>query len=213
MHLSDSVGDPALADPLPADPFPVLAQWLADARGGPYINPDAFCLSTIGPDGGPRSRIVLCRAMDVARGSLTFHTNRRSAKGHDIARMARASAVFYWDRAGRQAVVSGAIEITPEPVSDAYWRTRPRLSQLTARASQQSEPIASRAALLEAIAAEAARFGGIDGSVAIPRPDHWGGYDLVADRVELWVGSTGRAHDRAQWRRGADGWTVERLQP
>lgn len=213
MKLSDHVGDPALADPLPTDPFPVLVRWLADAKGAGYVNPDAICVSTIGADGTPRSRMVLCRGLDGDRGRLTFYTNRRSAKGEDLARLPRASAVFYWDKAARQAIVSGAVEITSDAVSDAYWQTRPRLSQVAARASAQSRSITSRDALLAQIDAEAQRVGGYEGTAPIPRPDHWGGYDIVADRVELWVGSTGRAHDRALWLRGPRGWSAQRLQP
>jgi pyridoxamine 5'-phosphate oxidase len=213
MKLSDSVGDPALAEPLPHDPFPVLARWLVDAKGAGYVNPDAICLSTIAEDGTPRSRMVLCRGLDVERGSLTFYTNRESAKGRQLVHLARATAVFYWDRAARQAIVSGAVTITPEAVSDAYWQSRPRLSQIAARASRQSEPVASRAELLAQIDREAQRFDGYDGSTPVPRPAHWGGYDIVADRVELWVGSTGRAHDRAVWQRNAHDWSRQRLQP
>ncbi|NJN52550.1 MAG: pyridoxal 5'-phosphate synthase [Gammaproteobacteria bacterium] len=157
--------------------------------------------------------MVLCRGVDAERGRLTFYTNRRSAKGQDLTRTARATAVFYWDKAARQAIVSGAVEITADAQSDAYWATRPRLSQVAARASEQSAPIASRRDLLARIDAEARRHGGYEGTAAIPRPAHWGGYDIVADRVELWVGSTGRAHDRAVWVRRGQVWSSERLQP
>jgi pyridoxamine 5'-phosphate oxidase len=158
--------------------------------------------------------MVLCRAIDGAAGALTFYTNRESNKGRDLELRAAASAVFYWDRASRQAIVSGRVEHASEADSDAYWATRPRLSQLSAWASEQSRPIASRAALLASLGEVADRFGGLDSGPSIPRPPHWGGYRIVAARVELWVGSEGRMHDRAEYTRlGTGGWRVVRLQP
>jgi pyridoxamine 5'-phosphate oxidase len=198
---------------LPNEPFALLAQWIDDGRrSGAYVNPDAICLATAGADGVPHARMVLCRGLDVARGSLAFYTNRHSAKGRDLADRGEASAVFYWDHDARQAIVTGHVEHVADAESDAYWTTRPRLSQLAAWASAQSEPIASRAALLAQLEAVSARFGA-ESSRPVPRPEHWGGYRIVARRVELWSGSEGRMHDRAQWTRAARGWGSTRLQP
>jgi pyridoxamine 5'-phosphate oxidase len=110
---------------------------------------------------------------------------------------------------------AGSVEIVGDAESDAYWATRPRLSQLAARASRQSEPIGTRSALLAQIDREAFEFGGIDGNAPIPRPSHWGGYRIVLARIELWVGSTGRAHDRVLWTRDHEDvpWHHTRLQP
>ena len=198
---------------LPAEPFALLAQWIEDGRrSGAYVNPDAICLATAGADGEPHARMVLCRGLDLARGTLAFYTNRRSTKGRDLADRAAASAVFYWDHDARQAVVTGRVEQVSEAESDAYWTARPRLSQLAAWASAQSEPIASRAALLAQLDDASARFGA-ENDRPVPRPGHWGGYLIVARRVELWSGSEGRMHDRAQWTRSAHGWSATRLQP
>jgi pyridoxamine 5'-phosphate oxidase len=108
--------------------------------------------------------------------------------------------------------------MAPDADSDAYWATRPRLSQLSAWASQQSQPIASRAMLMARLGAMVARFGGAEGDPPVPRPPHWGGYRIIATRVELWVGSSGRMHDRAVWARSPGApfpgiWSVGRLQP
>jgi pyridoxamine 5'-phosphate oxidase len=205
--------DLSLRGALPAEPFSMLSQWLEDARQGGYVNPDAICVSTVDAHGSPRARMVLCRALDRTAGTLTFYTNRESAKGRDLAHRPEATAVFYWDQAGRQAIVSGSVEHAPDADSDVYWAARPRLSQLSAWASQQSQPISSRAALLARLAAVAERFGGEDANTPVPRPPHWGGYRIVARRVELWVGSPGRFHDRALWTRTEHGWSVMRLQP
>jgi pyridoxamine 5'-phosphate oxidase len=209
------VEDASLRGDLPTEPFTLLVHWLDEARrSGDYVNPDAIALSTVAADGTPRARMVLCRGIDPDAGTLSFYTNRESQKGHDLARHAHAAAVFYWDRAARQAIVSGRVEHTPVADSDAYWATRPRLSQLSAWASHQSQPIASRAMLMQALDAVAARFGGRETGQDVPRPPHWGGYRIVADRVELWVGSEGRMHDRGEFTRlRGGGWRVQRLQP
>ena len=198
---------------LPAEPFALIALWIEDGRrSGAYVNPDAICLATVGVDGTPHARMVLCRGLDVASGALAFYTNRESLKGRDLDHCAEASAVFYWDHDARQAIVTGGVEHLSDADSNAYWATRPRLSQLAAWASEQSAPIESRAVLLERLAATTARFGA-ESDAPVPRPPHWGGYRIVARRVELWSGSEGRMHDRAQWTRSARGWRVTRLQP
>lgn len=213
--FEDAPADASLADPLPADPFRILARWFDEARRTSLHNPGAVIVATVDADGNPRARTVLCRGIESDRGAFVFYTNRNSAKGRQLAARPHASAVFYWDPLARQVCASGRVELTTEAESDAYWVTRPRLSQLAARASRQSEPIQSRAALLASIDAEAARYGGVDGKVLVPRPAHWGGYRIVVDRMELWVGSTGRAHDRVVWTRTDDRapWQHERLQP
>ncbi len=213
--FEDAPKDKSLAEPVPADPFEIVTTWFADARSSDLSNPDAMTIGTLDERGDPRARTVLCRGIDAKRGALMFYTNRDSAKGRQIAHRARASIVVYWDPLGRQICAAGDVEPTTDAESDAYWATRPRLSQFAARGSRQSQPIASRAVLLEQIDAEAERFGGIDASQPVPRPAHWGGYRVVLERVELWVASSGRAHDRVLWQREREGapWRATRLQP
>jgi pyridoxamine 5'-phosphate oxidase len=208
--------DKSLADPLPAEPFELLTRWLHEARqGGTMINPDAMSVSTVDADGAPWARTVLCRGIDPQAGTLTFFTNRNSIKGQHLRRVPRASALFYWDALSRQVCAAGPVELASEAESDAYWASRPRLSQLAAWGSAQSEPVPSRTALLAQVHAVAERFGGIDGDGPVPRPPHWGGYRIVVLEMELWVGALGRIHDRVRWRRSAAGgaWTRQRLQP
>ena len=217
MAFEEVPQDASLADPLPSEPLALLARWFEDARrDSGQQNPDAMTLATVDAKGTPQARVVLCRGYDAAAGVLTFYTNRRSAKGRDLASRAEATAVFYWDASSRQARITGPVEFAPDAVSDAYFARRPRLSQLAAWASQQSEPLDSRAALLASLEATAERFGGVDADVPVPRPPHWGGYGLRARRIECWVGAAGRAHDRARWERDPTtpgGWSVCRLQP
>ena len=142
-----------------------------------------------------------------------MYSNRESRKGRALANEPRAAIAFHWP--GRQARVEGRVEWTPDDVCDAYFATRPLEARLGAWASRQSEPVASRAALLAELDAVADRFDARREGDAVPRPPHWGGLTLVADSVELWASRRGRIHDRAIWRRGSVGetWDVTRLQP
>ena len=211
LRFEDLPADPSLADPLPASPFTILARWLDEARAARATpNPDAIALATAGDDGRPSLRMVLCRGFDAADGSIVWYTNRRSRKGRELAVQPWASAMFFWDAVQRQARLEGPVALATDAESDAYFASRPRNAQISAWASDQSEPIASRQALLEKLRDTEARFAGTD---PVPRPPHWGGYRLRAEHVELWVGSAGRAHDRVRWERSASGWTSTRLQP
>jgi len=157
--------------------------------------------------------MVLCNAIDAGRGSFTMYTNRESRKGRALAHDPRAAIAFHWH--ARQVRVEGRVEWTPDDSCDAYFATRPLEARLGAWASHQSEPVASRAALLAELEAVAQRFAARQESDVVPRPPHWGGFTLVAEAVELWVSRRGRIHDRAVWQRRHEGgrWTVTRLQP
>lgn len=227
VTATDELPDAWLAcDPLPADPVAILQDWLDEAFAAKQqANPHAVSLATIDPDGRPSCRMVLCNAIDSARGAFVMYTNRVSRKGRALAANPRAAIVFYWGPHSRSARVEGHVELTPDAECDAYFATRPVDAQVGAWASAQSEPIASRAELVARVDEQAERFGvRLDAARAdgIPRPPHWGGFTLVADAVELWVSRPARIHDRALWtrsveitaageRRGA--WHVARLQP
>lgn len=201
-------------DPLPSEPVPIVERWLAEAFADPALeNPHAIALASVDPDGRPSVRMVLCNAIDPLRGAFTFYSNRESRKGRALAQDPRAAIAFHWP--GRQVRVEGRVEATPDEVCDAYFASRPLEARLGAWASRQSQPIASRDALLAGFEAVAQRFGAREESDPVPRPPHWGGYTLVATSVELWASRRGRLHDRALWRREAEGraWQVTRLQP
>jgi pyridoxamine 5'-phosphate oxidase len=205
-----------LPETLPADPLPLLAQWLEEAR--PAVKtPTAMALATVASDGRPTVRMVICRGFDPALGVLVFYSDRDSAKGRALADNPRAALVFHWDVFERQIRVEGPVTHAPEADSDRYWTTRPLDARVAAAASEQSRPIASRRALLEKMEATKRAYG-----ADVPRPPRWGGYRVWAERVELWVGQPGRAHDRALWARvlrpsetGFTGgpWRGTRLQP
>lgn len=226
-----------LPDPLPHDPLQTAAHWLAQAFDEQVSpNPNAMALATVGQDGAPSVRIVLCKDIVLPAGYVLFFSNYQSRKGAELAARPRASVVFHWDSLHRQVRIEGFVVRSPARESDDYYASRPWLSRVGAWASQQSQPIGSRHDMLDALKAQAARFGGeLSGGDAqpigatserqtIPRPAHWGGYRLWAETVELWVEGEYRIHDRARWTRRlspigdseqfhATPWHAVRLQP
>jgi pyridoxamine 5'-phosphate oxidase len=190
-----------------SDPIAQARLWLDQAAESDVYEPNAMVLSTIDPDGLPSSRTVLLRGLDD-RG-LEFFTNYASAKGRALLAHPDVSIVFPWYLIHRQIIVRGvAAPVDPE-VSDAYFASRPRGSQIAAVASEQSQPIADRA-LLEARVAEleAIYEGG-----EVPRPATWGGFRVIPNSIEFWQGRSSRLHDRLRFTRDGSGWTLERLQP
>lgn len=193
---------------LDADPISQFAVWLTDAEEAGLPDPNAMVVATIEPDGRPSSRTVLLKGLDG--GQFAFFTNRSSHKGAALAHDRRVALLFPWYRLHRQVRVEGVAETAPDSVSEAYWATRPRGSQIGAWASAQSEPIGTRGELDAQEAATAARFDGVD---PIPRPPFWGGYLVTPASIEFWQGRPSRLHDRLLYERGVDGWNVTRLQP
>lgn len=194
-----------------ADPLLAVRRWVLEAVAAETeVEPTAMTLATVETtEDGPRpdARVVLCKGIDHG---LVLYTSRTSSKGRQLTATPTAAVVFLWTTLERQVRVRGRVEEVDDDASDAYFASRPRGSRIGAWTSQQSQPIADRAAL-EARAAElAARF--VDGH-EVPRPPTWGGYRVVPDEVELWQGRPDRLHDRLRWRRVGDGWLLERLQP
>jgi pyridoxamine 5'-phosphate oxidase len=222
-----------LPEPLPANPLELAAQWLEQARhDAAQPNPNAMVLATVDERGHPSARVVLCKKIAAEHGFIVFYTNYRSRKGRELSDNPRAAVVFHWDHRHRQVRAEGRVEPLSDAENDAYFRTRAWQSRLGAWASEQSQPVESRRALGQAVAAAARRFGiPYDGPgapeprdvlVDVPRPPNWGGYRLNADAVELWVEGEFRIHDRARWTRvlgephraaAATRWAVTRLQP
>lgn len=192
------------------DPLLAVRRWIGEALdAGTEVEPTAMTVATVEDHpSGPRpdARVMLCKGMDHG---LLFYTSRTSAKAAQLAARPAAAAVFLWTALERQVRVRGDIEVVDDATSDAYFATRPRGSQLSAWTSDQSQPVADRAALEARVTEVTARFEGQD----VPRPPHWGGYRLVPATVELWQGRPDRLHDRLRWRRTDDRWTLERLQP
>ncbi|MEO1008579.1 MAG: pyridoxamine 5'-phosphate oxidase [Planctomycetota bacterium] len=223
VHAYSTTHGEPLPDALPAEPFSTLHAWLDEAtRRKLQPNPNAMALATASANGHPSVRIVLCRTIDVERGALWFYTNYDSRKGRELAANPRAAVVFHWDAVERQARVEGVVERLSDADNDAYFSSRRWEKRAGAWASDQSRPIESRPALLDKVERSLRRFDidpadppPADADLDIPRPPHWGGFRLVADAAELWVGSPARIHDRARWTRPTPDapWTATRLQP
>jgi pyridoxamine 5'-phosphate oxidase len=191
-----------------ADPLDRLRAWYAEAVAAGLPEPEAMALATATPEGAPSVRFVLLKAIDD-RG-IQFFTNYESRKGRELAANPRAAVTAYWQPLHRAVRAEGVVEVLSARESDAYFASRGRDSRIGAWASPQGRPIPDRAWLEARVAEAAARFA--DGDV--PRPEHWGGYRLVPDAVELWQGRPGRLHDREHFVREPDGrWRVERLSP
>jgi pyridoxamine 5'-phosphate oxidase len=195
-----------IGDVQPA-PLAQLQQWLQEAIAAQMHEPNAMVVSTVAPTGQPSGRIVLLKGMDTG---LIFYTNYHSRKGQELAQNPLASATFWWDVLERQVRIEGRMEQIAPALSDAYFQSRPRGSQIGAQTSPQSEQVSSRKILEEREQQVVAQFEGQD----IPRPTHWGGYRLVPHYFEFWQGRRSRLHDRITYTRQADNtWALGRLAP
>ncbi len=188
-------------------PLQTLAAWIEKARAAGVREPEAMALATVGDDGLPSVRFVLCRGIDE-RG-LRFFTNYDSRKGHDLAGRAHASVVFYWEATRHQVRVEGDVERLGAAESDTYFHSRARGSQLAACVSPQSAPIAALDDLREQKRRLEVSLQGRE----VPRPANWGGYRLRANSVELWTSGEDRLHDRVRYERQGEVWTPLRLAP
>ena len=191
---------------LDPDPLRQFAAWYTQAADA-VDAPEAVVLATATSSGAPSARMVLLKGFDQ-RG-FVFYTNYFSRKGQEIAQNPRAAMLFHWTPLGRQVRIEGAVHRIDAAESDAYFKTRPPGSRLSAAASPQSRPVASREVLETAVAELASRYP--DG--AVPRPEEWGGLRLVPSRFEFWQHGDDRLHDRFTYRRDGQAWAVERLGP
>jgi pyridoxamine 5'-phosphate oxidase len=196
--------DPGDCDP---DPIVEVRRWFDAAAAAQLPSVNAMTLATVDERGRPAARIVLLKELDP-RG-FVFFTNYDSKKGRDLAAHPHAALVLFWEPMHRQVRVEGSVERVAAAESDAYFASRPRGSQLGAIASPQSQPIESRKILEDRIAALEATLG----DATAPRPEHWGGYRVVPEMIELWQGQPSRLHDRVRYRRIDGVWVRDRLAP
>ncbi|MFO7287567.1 MAG: pyridoxamine 5'-phosphate oxidase [Gammaproteobacteria bacterium] len=207
------------------EPFALVRRWLDEAASAGGRNTNAMALATVGEDGRPAVRMVLLKEISETHGYVVFYTNYRSRKARELERHPWAAAALYWPGLGRQLRLEGRVVRSPEDESDAYFATRPYLSQLNAWVSAQSEPLADGDDLERRAATKAAELGGTATeapTAGVPRPPFWGGYRLWCDRVELWIEGAGRFHERTEYTRDLDlaadridagPWRSRRLQP
>jgi pyridoxamine 5'-phosphate oxidase len=191
------------------DPFDITRRWLAEAEQTEPNDANAIALSTVDGDGMPNARVVLLKQIEA--GAFVFYTNYDSAKGQELTQSGKAAFVMHWKSLRRQVRVRGTVTREDGPQADAYYASRDIKSRLGAWASQQSRPLASRAAMV----AEVARVTLAKGPNPA-RPPYWGGFRVVPQEIEFWADGAFRLHDRFQWVRGGDEdaeWTINRLNP
>ncbi len=189
------------------DPIAQFERWFDEALRVETVEANAMTLATVDKKGNPNARIVLLKG--VEDGQFIFYTNYESTKGQEIASKKRAALVFHWATLERQVRVRGSVKRAPRAVSETYFASRPRQSQLGAHASPQSRVVAGRTALESAFSKVERSFS--EGS--IPLPKNWGGYVVVPDAIEFWQGRPNRLHDRIRFRRVGNRWIRERLAP
>ena len=192
---------------LARDPFRQFEKWFEEAQAAKLPEPNAMVLASGTRDGRPSTRTVLLKGLD-GRG-FVFYTNYDSRKGRELADNPRASLLFPWFAMERQVMIEGSVVKVTREESDAYFHSRPRLSQLAAWASNQSTIVSGRTSLEAAMKALDQQYAGQE----VPLPPHWGGFRLVPETVEFWQGRRSRLHDRLRYRREKDAWVVERLAP
>jgi len=219
---------------LPSDPMNWAKVWLDEAfEKKVQRNPHAMFAATVDRDGQPSARAVLCKEFVVDPGYVVFYTNYQSDKVSHLNDNNRIALVFHWDGLGRQVRLEGECVRSPAAESDAYFETRDWASQIGAWGSDQSSPVASRAALIAQVSKRAMKLGvgaaknlrsiAVAERPVIPRPPHWGGIRVWPRRIELWIEGADRIHDRARWERPlahrdddsftVGEWTGTRLQP
>jgi pyridoxamine 5'-phosphate oxidase len=189
------------------DPFELFDLWLADARSSEPNDPEAMALASVDIAGRPSVRIVLLKGHGPE--GFVFYTNQRSRKGEELAANPAAALLFHWKSLRRQVRIEGKVSRVSASEADSYFASRSRDSQLGAWASDQSQPLASRAEFESRYETMRQKFEGVD----VPRPDHWGGYRVAADRMEFWTDRPHRLHERRLFTRSGDGWTESLLYP
>jgi len=190
------------------DPFSIARAWLAEAEQSEPNDANAIALSTVDADGLPNARMVLLK--EIEAGAFVFYTNFGSAKAVEIADTGKAAFVCHWKSLRRQIRVRGTVTREDGPQADAYYHSRSLKSRLGAWASEQSQPLGSRTALM----AEVARITATKGPNP-PRPPFWGGFRILPVEIEFWADGAFRLHDRFRWTRVSPSasWDIQRLNP
>jgi len=189
------------------DPIALFAEVFAKARALGLENDNAMHLATVDAEGRPSVRVVLLKGFDDA--GFVFYTNLESRKSRDLAANPRAELNFYWRELARQVRIAGSVVAVADDEADAYFASRPRLSQLGAWASRQSAELPSQARLIAEVAKAESRYLGRE----VPRPPFWSGFRLVPERFEFWHSKPFRLHERAEYLRTAEGWHRRLLYP
>lgn len=191
-----------------ADPFSLFAKWLSEAEASEPNDPNAMAVATVDSQGRPSVRMVLLKDFDPL--GFVFYTNLESRKGRELLANPHAALLFHWKSLKRQVRIEGHVTLVTDVEADAYFASRARTSQIGAWASSQSRELQGRFELEKRVAEYTAKFG----FGAVPRPPHWSGFRVAAERLEFWQDKPFRLHDRSVYTVAEDGsWTVTHLFP
>ncbi|HEY3403778.1 MAG TPA: pyridoxamine 5'-phosphate oxidase [Ohtaekwangia sp.] len=191
-----------------SDPVNQFQIWFDEAVKAEIVEPTAMNLSTVRDDGRPASRIVLLKGIEEHK--FVFYTNYQSAKGHDLDKNPACALTFFWPELERQVRIEGVATRVSTNRSEAYFKSRPRGSQIGAWSSPQSSILENRGVLEERVAQMEKKFESYE---VLPRPHQWGGYEVTPLLVEFWQGRQSRLHDRIQFVKIDDAWKIHRLAP
>jgi pyridoxamine 5'-phosphate oxidase len=189
------------------DPISLFQIWFREAIGAGLKEPRAMSVATVDAGGHPDARMLLLKGVD--KRGFVFYTNMQSAKAKALRHETRTALCFYWDKIDKQVRVRGRAEIVSDEEADAYFATRPRLSQISAWASKQSQPMRGYFELEAEVAKTALRFG----FGRVPRPPFWSGFRVVPEQIEFWRQKPFRRHERILYQRADDSWGRECLYP
>lgn len=188
------------------DPIKMFTSWYQEAREKNCAEPHAVVISTTTTDGKPSSRVVYMR--ELLEEGIVIYTNYKSRKGTEITKNPHVALLFYWDCCERQVRIEGKVEKIDSLISDDYFSSRPRISQIGAWASEQSTKIPNRETLEERVAFFEKKYPN-----EVPRPPHWGGIIVKPHYFEFWQGRLGRLHDRICFEKSAEKWKHYRIAP
>ena len=205
-YATDPTGKPLI--PNVTDPFALFNDWMAEARAKELNDSNAMSLATVDADGMPDVRVVLLK--EVTPAGFVFFTNLKSNKGEQLSANPVAAMGFHWKSLRRQVRIRGTVARVTDAEADEYFSTRAAQSRISAIASDQSRPLADRAAFEQRIAELSEVYG--DGP-DIPRPEFWGGFRLTPSEIEFWQDQAFRMHDRLRFTRKGEGWETGRLYP
>ena len=191
------------------NPFDIFDQWMKQAEEDEPNNPNAMCLSTVDAKGRPSSRMVLLKDYDEK--GFIFYTNSQSRKGQELETNPYVALCLYWKTSQRQVRIEGHVQIVPRAMTIEYFHSRHRGSQIASYASKQSRPLPDKQIYQDAIKELDNQFEGQDN---ITCPDHWNGYRVIPETIELWQEGEHRTHDRFAFKPNDNGeWVAERLYP
>ncbi len=190
------------------DPIRQFEKWFGEALKSEVIEPNAMNLATINEHGSPSARIVLLKGLE--NNKFLFYTNYQSDKGKELDKNPGCALTFFWPELERQVRVEGIASRVEASLSDAYFQSRPRESQIGAWASPQSSLIENRSILEQRFRDIEKKF---EGLTVLPRPRQWGGFQIDPLELEFWQGGPGRLHDRIQYVKVDNVWKLYRLAP